>query len=210
MQSSGERRWQPVEPAPPPPAPADLNDAVDAALRDRPDLQRLRDQRDAALRFARAENDLSYPTLSAVGAVGDAVHYDVHLPQHYAAGGVQLSVPLFTGGLNSARQHAASLRAEAADDAIRDAEDGADRDVRVAWFNFRTAGQRLLTSDELLTSAVQSDQLAQARYKVGSSSIVELSQGELNRTSAEIGQASARYDLLIARSILDYQMGVLR
>ncbi len=43
---------------------------VQTALRDRPDLIQLRFQRDAASRFARAEKDLHYPTISAVGAAG--------------------------------------------------------------------------------------------------------------------------------------------
>jgi outer membrane protein len=202
-------RWQPVEP-PAQALPPDADGAIAIAMSDRPDLQSLRSRRDAVLRFAQAEDDLNYPTVSLVGALGDAVHYDSHLPQHYAAGGVVLNVPLFAGGLYSARQHTAAYRAQIADDDLRDAEDNAGRDVRVAWLNLRTAGQGLVTTEELLKNAVQADQLAQARYRVGSSSIVELTQAELTRTSAEIGQASARYDVLAARSILDYQMGRLK
>jgi outer membrane protein len=202
-------RWQPTEPAAAG-APPDADSAIALAMSDRPDLLSLRSQRDAALRFARAEDDLNYPTVSLVGAIGDAVQYDNHLPQHYAAGGVLLNVPLFTGGLYTARQHAAAYRAQIADENLRDAEDNAGRDVRVAWLNLRTAGQGLVTTEELLKNAVQADQLAQARYQVGSSSIVELSQAELNRTAAEIGQASARYDVLAARAMLDYQMGLLK
>ena len=40
--------------------------------------------------------------------------------------------------------------------------------------------------------------------------IVELSQAQLNLTSAEIGHASARYEYLLRRSLLDYQAGALR
>ena len=50
----------------------------------------------------------------------------------------------------------------------------------------------------------------QARYKIGASSIVELSQAQLNKTAAEIAQANARYDLLFKRAVLDYQTGVLK
>lgn len=203
-------RWQPVEPAPRPAPPPDIPTAIALALRDRPDLLGLRDQRDAATRFANAEKDLGYPTVSAVGTVGDAIQHDYHLPGHYAAGGIMLDVPLFTGGLYAARQRAAVLKAQAADEDVRDAEDHVTRDVQVAWLNLRTADQRLVTTERLLSHAVQADQLAQARYKVGSSSIVELSDAEVDRTSAEIAEAGARYDTLIARSILDYQMGALR
>jgi outer membrane protein len=39
---------------------------------------------------------------------------------------------------------------------------------------------------------------------------VELSQAELNQTSAEIAAAAAKYEYLDRRAVLDYAMGVLR
>ena len=59
-------------------------------------------------------------------------------------------------------------------------------------------------------AATKSLDLAQARYDLGLSSIVELSQAQLNKTSAEIAGASARYEYQIQRSVLSYQTGVLR
>ena len=50
--------------------------------------------------------------------------------------------------------------------------------------------------------------LAQSRYKLGLSSIVELSQAQLNETQAEIAQASAKYDYQTQTSILN-QFGAL-
>ena len=189
--------------------PADAPSLIASALRLRPDLARLRDERDAAQRYARAEDDLNYPTLSAVGAIGDSPNHDVHLPEHYAAAGVQLSLPLFEGGLYTARQHQAEMRARIAEENLRDAEDSATRDVQVARLNFSTADQRYRTSEQLVSHADKAFQLAQARYRQGSSSIVELSQAQLNSTSAEITLASARYDALIQKVILDYQTGGL-
>ena len=57
--------------------------------------------------------------------------------------------------------------------------------------------------------ANQAYALARTRYKVGSSSIVELNDAQVNATSAQIAEANARYDELIQRSILDYQTGTL-
>ncbi len=51
---------------------------------------------------------------------------------------------------------------------------------------------------------------AQARYDLGLSSIVELSQAELAKTEAEIQRASARYDYETQRATLSYQIGDLR
>jgi hypothetical protein len=41
-------------------------------------------------------------------------------------------------------------------------------------------------------------------------SIVELSQAELNKSQAEIEQASAKYEYQMQRSVLAYQIGALK
>ena len=48
-------------------------------------------------------------------------------------------------------------------------------------------------SEQLLAQANQALDLAQTRYKLGLSSIVELSQAQLQQTQAEIGNAQAGY-----------------
>jgi outer membrane protein len=44
----------------------------------------------------------------------------------------------------------------------------------------------------------------------GLGSIIELSQAELNQTSAQIAAATARYQYQIQRSSLNFQLGRLR
>jgi outer membrane protein len=56
------------------------------------------------------------------------------------------------------------------------------RDVRVAWLDSQTAFQRLTLTDQLLSQANDSLDLAQQRYDLGLSSIVELTQAQLNQT----------------------------
>jgi len=189
-------------------SPGETPALIATALHARPDIARLRYERDAAKRYARAENDMNLPTLSAVGVIGDSPTHDVHLPEHYAAAGVQLTLPLFEGGLYSARQHQAELRARIADENLRAAEDTTVRDVQVARLNFGTADRRYHTAQQLVSHADKAFQLAKARYRQGSSSIVELSEAQLNATSADITLAGARYDALIQRAILDYQSGI--
>jgi outer membrane protein len=64
-------------------------------------------------------------------------------------------------------------------------------------------------TEELLRNASQALELSQSRFNLGSSSIIELSQAELNKTSAEIDAADARYTYQIQRSALDFQLGLL-
>ena len=190
--------------------PMAVDELIDVALRERPDLLRLRDQRDAAMSAADAERDANYPSLAAVGSAGNAPWRDSHLQANYAAAGVQLSVPIFAGGAFMAREHEAQIRARVADEALREAEDTVARDVRMAWAGFNTALQRLHTTEQLVKHATEAFNLAEARYKVGSSSVIELSEAQLSQTSAAITQVNARYDTLIQKAVLDYQIGAIK
>jgi outer membrane protein len=185
----------------------DLSGMIAAALQNRPELLGLRSERDAARRFARSQRDARLPTVEAVGAVGNSPLHNDRLPENYAAGGLLVSLPLFSGGLYVARQHEAELKAQALDQSLRAAEDNIVRDVRIAWLDLNNAQERLRTTAQLLLHAGEAYHLAQARYQVGSSSIVELSQAQLALTSAQIDNASARYDVFIRQARLNYQTG---
>jgi outer membrane protein len=185
----------------------DVSPLIEKALQDRPELASFRDERDAALRLARSLRDARLPTISAVIAAGDAPSHDVRLPDNYSAGGLQISVPLFAGGFYQARQREAELRAKAAAESLRTVEDAVSRDVRIAWLNLNNARDRLRTTQQLSRYAANAYQLAEARYKAGTSSIVELSQAQLELISAQIGETTARYDVLIQESALNYETG---
>jgi len=199
-----------VEANPPPIATYnEVAPLIDKSLEDRPELASLRDQRDSALRLARSLRDARLPTISAAVVAGDAPSHDVRLPDNYTAGGIQVSVPLFAGGLYLARQHEAELRAKGADENLRNLEDTISRDVRVAWLNLNNARERLHTTEQLSKYAQNAYELADSRYRAGSSSIVELSQAQLELTSAQISATGARYDVLLQQSALNYQIGGL-
>ena len=188
----------------------DVSPLIQTALARRPELLSLQDQRDAALRLARSERDARLPTVSAIGVAGDSPIHDDRLADNYAAGGVQLSLPLFAGGLYTARQHEAELKAQADVEMLRTAEDNVIRDVRIAWLNVNNALEQLRTTEQLVKHAAEAYDLAEARYKTGISSIVELSQAQLSLTSAQIADTNARYDVLIQEANLNYQIGVMR
>ncbi len=196
------------------PMPANITNGLSGlileALAQRPDLARLRYQRDAAKEFAKAEGKLLYPTIDALGTAGVIPTGNSHFSSDYAAAGVNLNLPIFTGGLYTARRREAQFQANAADETLRDEENNIIRDVQVTKFNHEYAFDRLALTRQLLQNANEALDLAQARFKVGLSSIIELSQAELNQTSAQIGEANARYDYHIQHSALDFQLGRLR
>jgi outer membrane protein len=199
-----------MEEPPPPPLSTNVWDLVAQGLQARPELLGLRNSREAALKFARAERALRYPTLTAIGSAGVIPIGDFELPDNYAAAGLSLTLPLYTGGLYSARQREAELRAQAAEESLRDQENNVVRDVRIAWLNAQNASDRLRIAGQLLDNARQSFELAQARYQNGISSFVEFNQAQLNLLSAQITLADTQYEYLLQRSALAFQTASLR
>jgi outer membrane protein len=190
--------------------PAQADPLITQAMQNRPDLKSLQLQQSAAERFTRAEHDLYYPTVSALAAAGGVPAGEPQVPGAYGAVGVNVSVPIFNGGLFKARESEAALRAKAAAQNVADLANRITRDVRVAWLNANTALQRVTLTQELVSQAQQSRDLAQSRYQLGLGTIVELSQADLNLTAAQIEAATARYDYQAQRAVVDYQVGVLR
>ena len=196
------------------PMPVNVTNDVSAlimeALDQRPDLARMRYQRDAAKEFAKAQGKLLYPTIDALGVAGIIPARGPQFGPDYAAAGVNVNVPIFTGGLYTARRREAEYQARAADENLRDEEDQIIRDVQVTKLNLEYAHDRLSLTQRLLQNANKALELAKARFQNGLSSIIELTQAELNQTQAQIAEANARYDYQIQHAALDFQLGRLR
>ncbi len=198
-----------LEPLPLDPMPAgESGPLIAEAWAHRPDLLAARAQSDAAMEFAKAERAAQFPVISAQGGGGfNPGTANKDLPRNYGAAGVNVSVPVFTGGLLTAREREAALRALAAQKDLAGLETEAARDVYDTWIDAKTAYDGISVSDELLASANEAFQLAQSQYQAGTSSIVELSQADLQQIQARITAATARFDYQVRRRALDFQMG---
>ena len=194
--------------APLPPL-ADFASALQTAIQNRPELIGQRFELQSAQSFARAERDLWFPTISAIGTAGLIPYRNDALSSRYAAGAFNVNIPIFNGRLFNALRSEADARANAQQQNVRDLQNQVTRDVRTAWLNANSAFQRLSVTEQFFAQARQAFDLAQARYKLGLSSIIELSQAQLNQTQAEIAEASARFDYQIQSAVLNYQMGLL-
>lgn len=193
-----------------PPLPPDPDSLIALAIQNRPDLQSLRYSEQAAQKFSKAQHEQLLPTISALGVVGGT---PTGSPQYfisnwYGAVGANISVPIFNGFRLTAQASEASLQAQAASEQTRALRDQVVRDVRTAWLNANTALQRVAVTEQLLKEANTALDLAKTRYDLGLSSIVELSQAELQQTQAAIGDANARSQYNFAISTINFQTGV--
>lgn len=121
------------------------------ALRQRPDLQSLNYNQQAAEKFRRAQRDQLFPTISALGVAGGipvrpdcfgGCFPNYFISSWYGAIGVNMNVPIFNGFLFSAQASEANYRAKAAAENTRSLRDQVVRDVRTAWLAANTSFQR--------------------------------------------------------------------
>jgi outer membrane protein len=194
------------------PPPGNVDDLISQAFAARPEILSLQFQYQSARKFQTAERDLLFPSISAMGAVGDTPVGNAAvapspsaLNNTYGAVGANVEIPLFNGFLYTARAREANLRAQATQQRLLDMRNLVARDVRTSWLNANTAYQRLAVTQQLLQQANLALSLAQSRYNLGLGSIVELSQAQLQQTQAEISYAQAGYDYRLSLAVLTYE-----
>jgi outer membrane protein len=112
--------------------------------------------------------------------------------------------------LFTAREEAARYETLAANQRLRDLQQQVEHDVRVAWLTANTAYQRIPVTVQLMSQAQLALDLARGRYDLGLASIVEVTQAQLNLTSAQIENVGARFDYQSAYALLQYTIGALR
>ena len=208
--STDEHHYQLVDDSEPPPAVAPSAESVVAlALQQRPDLKAQQLTHDADVRFSKAQHEQLLPTISALAVVGSTpVGSSTYFLQNwYGAAGVNVSVPIFNGFKFHAEAAEADLRAKASSEQSRQLADRIVRDVRTAWLAANTAQQRMSVTTELLKQANTALELAQTRYQLGLSSIVELSQAQLQQTQAQIADVNARFEYEADLATLRFQSG---
>jgi len=192
-----------TEPLTPP--PADVGPLIADAFSKRPEILALEFESESAEKLHQADHDQMYPTISALAAYGDSPIRDDRVYGPYGAIGVNVQIPVFNGFLFSSKSRETDLRAQAMRQRLMDLRNRTSRDVRKSWLAANTAFDRVTVSEQLLAQANLALDLAQTRYKLGLSSIVELSQAQLQQTQAEIGNAQAGYEYRLALSVLRYQ-----
>jgi len=184
----------------------------DEAFSRRPEIAAQSYEFQAAQHYQRAERDQLFPTIEALGVVGKTPvgssynNAPAFVPNWYGAVGVNVDIPIFNGFLYPAQSKEASLRAQAANEQLRDLKDRIANDVRTSWLNTVTAYHRIAVSQQFVDQANLALKLSQERYNLGLSSIVELSQAQLQQTQAQIEYAAAKYQYRIAQSVLRFEI----
>jgi outer membrane protein len=211
MGSSSELRYTLEAPKTLPPLPPSVDSLLDTAYRVNPTLANLQAEVGAAQSRAAAAKQLRAPSVYAYGYAGVTPLRDSFEPLNpsYEAFGVELNVPIFSGGALSAERKQAADAALAAAAAVEAQRNTLARDVRIAYDGVQTAHGNIGVTDHYLSTARSALALTRARYRIGLNSIVDLSEAQLSETQAAIARTNATYDYIVKDAALAYATGII-
>lgn len=188
---------------------ATVDELIDRALSGRPDLQAARvASLESRARVGQAWSRM-LPSLSVSGYAGRTwPRGESDFSESYS-GALQVQIPLFTGFSQQFDVSKAGAQAEAEEERARSVEQTVIFQVFSAHSDFLTAGERLKTTDDLVASAQQSEEVALGRYREGVGSILDLLSAQRALAMARAEQVNARLSWFIALTQLAHDVGVL-
>lgn len=188
----------------------DVQALINEAIERRPELKIARLKQSAEQKSAEAERRGRYPTIRLEGTAGIVPIHAHSLRDHYAAVGVNVSLPFLNGGIYAARAAEADLKAKSTG---KDAEHTAIQltlAVKTTWLQADTARRRVVVAEKMVQQTQLAHRLAKTRYESGLGGILEVTQAQLAETSAQIAFANARFDYLSQIANLNFAMGNLQ
>jgi outer membrane protein TolC len=189
---------------------ARIEDLIAQAQRERPDLLRARMQEEAAKSHATSVRARGWPQLVLTGNASALAFIAPGYPVGNSYGGaLQLRWPLFTGFRDSFDAAQAEEQAKAAAARSESVEQQAILSVWSSYQAVRTAVQRVRTARDLLSSAQQSADVAQGRYKEGVGSILDVLTAQSALAAARAQEVQARADWQLSVASLAHDTGAL-
>jgi outer membrane protein TolC len=186
-----------------------VDQLIDRALAGRPDLQAARAlalESSANVKLARSR---MLPSLSAAGSAGRLWLKGVPGFNDTYSGALLLQIPVFSGFSREFDLIKAKAGADAARERTRGFEQTVVFEVYAAHSDFLTANERIKTTDDLMASASQSEEVALGRYKEGVGSILDLLSAQRALAAARAEQINARLGWFIALARLAHDAGLL-
>ncbi|BCA56167.1 putative Outer membrane protein TolC [Nitrospira sp. KM1] len=195
---------------PPPPIEA----LVVLGLNDRPELLGNRDRISASRELLQAVKSQHFGSLSAVGSIGMTQYGTVHddgIPPDGGAPfwgfGATMQLPLFTGfRIQSQAKEADHRKGETEEELNMLANDIVLQIVRASLTN-TTNAEQIALEEERVALASSALQLAQERYRLGLSPIVEVVRATEMLFESESRLAEARYIYKTSESLIAYATG---
>ena len=188
-----------------------IDDLIKKAEVSRPDLAAARAQVVGAKARVHALLSSGLPSLALNGTASRTYLYsppgNPYFDQY--SGSVLLEFPLFNGFSTAYNVFAARQQAKAAQQQLKGTQQQVILQVWNSYYSFKTAQQSLETSEDFLTSARQSSDVARGMYKQGLGDIISLLNAQNTLALARAQEIQARTTWFLAMSQLAHDTGVL-
>ncbi len=185
----------------------DINALVVQGLRNRPDLMVLEDQaRAMGAQVAEYRSDY-FPQAGAVGGY-NAMGTGLPAVNNFNLGLV-LTWPIFNGFLTTHQVEEARLHQRALEQAIRDLRQRVILQINTALLNWQSSVKQIQRAKGALAASEVELALAEKRYEVGLTNIVELEDAQRHYTFDDAEYANALYNYSLAKAAVDHAAGRL-
>lgn len=124
--------------------------------------------------------------------------------------GLDLTWPLFQGGITRSQTREASANLAAAGHKLEDARRAAEQEAREAWLGFVSGQQRIAALEAALRSADAQLKSTQLGLEVGVRTRIDLLNADQQMHQTQRDLESARFDLMLARLKLEAAVGDLK
>jgi outer membrane protein len=195
------------------PAPA-IESLVATGLKDRPELLGYRDRVAASDELLKAVKALDWGSLSVVGSIGITKYGDVHdggIPPDGVAPfwgfGTTMKLPLFTGFRIQNQIKEAGHRKGENEEELQNLANEIVLQIVRASLTRTTNAEQIALEQERVGFAKEALHLAQERYRLGLSPIVEVVRATAALFEAESRLAEARYIYKTSESVVAYATG---
>lgn len=193
------------------PEPQNIDAWVAMALKNNPALQAQQAETSALGVAVKRSDAADSPTLDFVAGYGlsDTSNANSGVERHSLTYGLNLSMPLYTGGYNRSKTRESQYRQQQSQQTLEQKRRETIRQVRSAYLGI-TAGISLVKAHlQARSSAITALKATQAGFDVGTRTIVDIlnAQRELFRTESDLAQA--RYNYLMSTLTLKQAAGIL-
>jgi len=192
--------------------PDSLDQEIDRALRQRPELLEQIARIRAAKGSIKAARSAYVPTIGFVGDGGLARAYgqqDLY-PGHYAEGevwsvGLQMKWTLFDGGRREKALASANAEKRGAEADLNSLRDQIDQEVFTSYTNMQTALRQQKSAAALLAASEQSYEAARQSYNFGVRNQLDVISAQKTLAQARSEDVAARAQLLLQAADLEFR-----
>ena len=183
-----------------PPVPGQADQWVTDAVRRHPAIQALQYAMEASAKTIASQwaNHLPQVSLQMSGIYAKNGGFDNRQLDPYTVGtlGVQLNVPLYSGGGTSAAEREAVARFEMTKYKHLEKQREVERETRTAYLNAQTGYSRIASTMREVDARIKARDGQQRGYELGAATIVAVLEAKKNLLKSRFASAKARYDYL--------------